>query len=29
MVCVSDDIDGLRKVPDNVPNQEMVRANLG
>ncbi|MBU6339495.1 MAG: lysine--tRNA ligase [Rickettsiales bacterium] len=29
MFCVSDDIDGLRKVPDNVPNQEMVRANLG
>lgn len=29
MFCVSDDIDGLRKVPDNVPNQEMVRDNLG
>jgi lysyl-tRNA synthetase class 1 len=29
MYCISDDIDGLRKVPDNVPNQEMVRANLG
>lgn len=29
MFCVSDDIDGLRKVPDNVPNQEMVKANLG
>jgi lysyl-tRNA synthetase, class I len=29
MFCVSDDIDGLRKVPDNVPEQEMVRANLG
>ncbi len=29
MFCVSDDIDGLRKVPDNVPNQEMVSANLG
>lgn len=29
MYCVSDDIDGLRKVPDNIPNQEMVRANLG
>ncbi len=29
MFCVSDDIDGLRKVPDNVPNQEIVRANLG
>ncbi len=29
MFCVSDDIDGLRKVPDNVPNQELVKANLG
>jgi len=29
MFCVSDDIDGLRKVPDNVPQQELVRANLG
>ena len=29
MFCVSDDIDGLRKVPDNVPNQELVRSNLG
>ena len=29
MFCVSDDIDGLRKVPENLPNQEMVRANLG
>lgn len=29
MFCVSDDIDGLRKVPDNVPQQDLVRANLG
>lgn len=29
MFCVSDDIDGLRKVPDNLPNQEIIRANLG
>lgn len=29
MICISDDIDGLRKVPDNVPNQEMVRSSLG
>lgn len=28
MFCVSDDIDGLRKAPDNVPQQEMVKANL-
>jgi len=27
--CVSDDIDGLRKVPDNIPNQEIVKENLG
>ncbi len=25
----SDDMDGLRKVPDNVPNQEMMHAHLG
>ncbi len=25
----SDDMDGLRKVPDNVPNQDMVRQHLG
>jgi len=25
----SDDMDGLRKVPDNVPNPEMVRTHLG
>ncbi|MBO0764233.1 MAG: lysine--tRNA ligase [Hyphomicrobiaceae bacterium] len=28
LVCFSDDMDGLRKVPDNVPNQEMLRAHL-
>ena len=28
LICFSDDIDGMRKVPDNVPNQEMLRANL-
>lgn len=25
LYCVSDDMDGLRKVPTNVPNQEMLR----
>src|SRR5438874_12774908 len=25
----SDDMDGLRKVPGNVPNQEMLREHLG
>ncbi|WP_051630438.1 lysine--tRNA ligase [Afifella pfennigii] len=29
LICFSDDMDGLRKVPDNVPNQEMMRAHLG
>jgi lysyl-tRNA synthetase class 1 len=25
----SDDMDGLRKVPENIPNQDMVREHLG
>ena len=29
LIAFSDDMDGLRKVPDNVPNQEMMAANLG
>src|SRR5262249_24449048 len=29
LFCFSDDMDGLRKVPDNVPNKEMLAANLG
>jgi len=28
LICFSDDLDGMRKVPDNVPNQEMLRANI-
>jgi lysyl-tRNA synthetase class 1 len=28
LVCFSDDMDGLRKVPDNVPNKEMLAAYL-
>ena len=28
LVAFSDDMDGLRKVPDNVPNREMLRAAL-
>src|SRR5499426_1026588 len=28
LVCFSDDMDGLRKVPDNVPNHDMLRAHL-
>jgi len=29
LVAFSDDMDGLRKVPDNVPNQDMLREHLG
>ena len=29
LLCFSDDMDGMRKVPDNVPNPELLRANLG
>jgi lysyl-tRNA synthetase, class I len=29
LLAFSDDMDGLRKVPDNIPNQEMVRRHLG
>lgn len=28
LLCFSDDMDGLRKVPTNLPNQELLRANL-
>ena len=29
LLAFSDDMDGLRKVPDNVPNQDMLREHLG
>jgi lysyl-tRNA synthetase, class I len=29
LIEFSDDMDGLRKVPDNVPNQEMLMQHLG
>ncbi len=29
LICFSDDMDGLRKVPDNIPNKEMVAEHLG
>jgi lysyl-tRNA synthetase class 1 len=29
LVAFSDDMDGLRKVPDNVPNGPLLEANLG
>jgi len=28
IITFSDDMDGLRKIPDNVPNQEMLKDNL-
>ncbi len=28
LICVSDDMDGMRKVPDNLPNQEMLAGYL-
>ena len=28
IITFSDDMDGLRKVPDNVPNQETLKQNL-
>src|ERR1700684_1409955 len=28
LIAFSDDMDGLRKVPDNIPNKEMVAAHL-
>src|SRR4029079_12458721 len=29
LIAFSDDLDGLRKVPDNVPEQAMLTENLG
>ncbi|MXO68022.1 lysine--tRNA ligase [Altererythrobacter marinus] len=29
LVAFSDDMDGLRKVPDNVPNREMLAGHIG
>jgi len=28
LICFSDDMDGMRKVPDNVPNKEMLQQHL-
>ena len=28
LICFSDDMDGMRKIPGNVPNQEMLREHL-
>ncbi len=29
LIAISDDMDGLRKVPDNLPHPDMLAANLG
>src|SRR3954447_7097870 len=29
LIAFSDDMDGLRKVPDNIPNKEMMASHLG
>ncbi|MEZ5813883.1 MAG: lysine--tRNA ligase [Alphaproteobacteria bacterium] len=29
LICFSDDMDGFRKVPTNVPNQDMLKESLG
>src|SRR5207344_2989804 len=29
LIAFSDDMDGLRKVPDNVPNRDMMMSHLG
>jgi lysyl-tRNA synthetase, class I len=29
LIAFSDDMDGLRKTPDNIPNRELVAAHLG
>ena len=29
LICFSDDMDGLRKVPDNVPNKDLLAEHLG
>src|SRR5690606_5885853 len=28
LICFSDDMDGLRKVPDNIPNKDLVAQHL-
>lgn len=29
LFCFSDDMDGLRKVPDNIPNRELIAEHIG
>jgi lysyl-tRNA synthetase class 1 len=28
LICFSDDVDGMRKVPENVPQQDMLRGHM-
>ena len=28
IICFSDDMDGLRKIPDNIPNKELIEPHL-
>ena len=29
LICFSDDMDGLRKIPDNIPKHEMLKSYIG
>lgn len=29
LICFSDDMDGMRKIPENVPNREMLESHIG
>ena len=29
LLCFSDDMDGFRKVPENLPNQDMLKSSIG
>ena len=29
LITFSDDMDGLRKIPDNIPNNEVLKRNIG
>jgi lysyl-tRNA synthetase class 1 len=29
LICFSDDMDGMRKIPDNVPNHDLLAEHLG
>ncbi|RCL01458.1 MAG: class I [Candidatus Tokpelaia sp. JSC085] len=29
LICFSDDMDGLRKIPENIPNWEMMKDHIG